>query len=88
VVIQYGRDPAGTGLLVSMTDPNNRTTTFGYNAAFDLTRVTTPKGEVTTMGYDTSGRMTSMSHGASQAWRSPGFYQWVRGPARNTCGGS
>ncbi len=27
-VIQYGRDPAGSGLLISLTDPNNRTTTW------------------------------------------------------------
>jgi RHS repeat-associated protein len=62
-VIGYGRDPAGTGLLVSLTDPNNRTTHYGYDSQGNLTSITSPLGEVTTMGYDTVGRMTSRVDG-------------------------
>jgi RHS repeat-associated protein len=59
IVTGYGRDPAGTGLLVSTTDPRNKTTSYGYDSAGNLTSITTPLGEKTTMGYDSSGRMTS-----------------------------
>ena len=62
-VIQYGRDPAGTGLLFSQTDPNNRTTAYGYDTQANLTSITTPLSEKTTMGYDTVGRMTSRVDG-------------------------
>ena len=55
-VILYGRDPAGTGLLTSITDPNGRKTTYGYTNG-NLTSITTPLGETTTMTYDGSGRM-------------------------------
>jgi RHS repeat-associated protein len=62
-VIQYGRDPAGTGLLVSQTDPNNRTTHYGYDSQGNLTSTTSPLSELTTTGYDTVGRMTSRVDG-------------------------
>ena len=62
-VIGYGRDPAGTGLLVSLTDPNNRVTHYGYDSQGNLTSVTSPLSELTTMGYDTVGRMTSRVDG-------------------------
>lgn len=55
-VTLYGRDPAGTGLLTSTTDPNGRTTTYGYTNG-NLTSVVLPLGEKTTMTYDGSGRM-------------------------------
>jgi YD repeat-containing protein len=58
-VTQYGRDPAGTGLLVSETDPNNKTTLYGYDSQGNRTSVTSPLSEQTTMGYDAVGRMTS-----------------------------
>lgn len=62
-VVQYGRDPAGTGLLVSQTDPNNRTTNYGYDTQGNLNAITLPLGEKTTMVYDGSGRMTSRVDG-------------------------
>jgi RHS repeat-associated protein len=58
-VIRYGRDPAGTGLLVSLTDPNNHTTNYGYDSQGNQTSITSPLGEQTTMAYDSTGRMTS-----------------------------
>lgn len=60
IISRYGRDPAGTGLLTSITDPSLKKTQFGWDAAGDLTSVTTQLGFVTSMGYDGSGRMTSM----------------------------
>jgi RHS repeat-associated protein len=62
-VIGYGRDPAGTGLLFSQTDPNNRTTNYGYDSQGNLNAVTLPLGEKTTMVYDSVGRMTSRVDG-------------------------
>lgn len=59
-VTKYGRDPAGTGLLVSQTDPDGNTTTYGYDGSGNRIRQTSPLGEVTTWTYDGSGRMTSM----------------------------
>ncbi len=58
IVTQFGRDPAGSGLLTSLTDPRNKTTLFGYTSG-NLTSMTDPLGNLTTMGYDGSGRMTS-----------------------------
>jgi RHS repeat-associated protein len=56
---EFGRDPAGTGLLKSITDPRGKTTTFEHDAAGNLTRTTSPGGSIETMGYDGSGRLTS-----------------------------
>ncbi|MGH3134410.1 MAG: DUF6531 domain-containing protein, partial [Gaiellaceae bacterium] len=55
----YGRDPAGTGLLTSITDPRGKVTTLSYTNG-NLTEVRTQLGHRTTMGYDGSGRMTSL----------------------------
>jgi RHS repeat-associated protein len=57
---EFGRDPAGTGLLVSLTDPRDKTTTFGYDADANQDRTTTPLGNVTTMTYDDAGRMLTL----------------------------
>ena len=64
-VIQYGRDPAGTGLLLSQTDPNgaNHTTNYGYDSQGNLNAISLPLGEKTTMVYDGAGRMTSRVDG-------------------------
>lgn len=59
-VTLYGRDPGGSGLLVSETDPRGKLTSFGYDTAGELTSITDPLGNKTTVGYDASGRATSM----------------------------
>jgi RHS repeat-associated protein len=58
-IIQFGRDPGGTGLLASTTDPRGKTTSYGYDADANLASITTPLGNVTTMTYDTGGRMVT-----------------------------
>jgi RHS repeat-associated protein len=60
-VIGYDRDPTGTGLVVSQTNPNNHTTSYGYDGQGNLTSITSPAplSEKTTMGYDSVGRLTS-----------------------------
>jgi RHS repeat-associated protein len=57
---EFGRDPAGTGLLVSLTDPRDKVTTFSYDAEANLTSTITPLGNTTTMAYDSAGRLTSV----------------------------
>jgi len=59
-VTEYGRDPAGTGLLTSVTDPRDRVTNYGYDAEANLTSTTTPLGNATTMTYDAAGRMLTL----------------------------
>jgi RHS repeat-associated protein len=55
----YGRDPAGTGLLTSVTDPRGKQTTFAYTNG-NLTEVRTQLQNRTTMGYDGAGRLTTL----------------------------
>ena len=59
-VTEYGRDPAGTGLLTSLTDPRDKVTTYGYDADANLTSTTTPLGNETIMTYDAAGRMLTV----------------------------
>ncbi len=59
-VVSMTRDPAGTGLLMSTTDPRSKQTTFSYDSQGNLASVTTSLGNQTTFGYDGSGRKTSM----------------------------
>jgi RHS repeat-associated protein len=59
-VTEYGRDPAGTGLLTSRTDPRDKVTTYGFDAEANLTSATTPLGHETTMTYDAAGRMLTL----------------------------
>lgn len=54
---QFAYDPAGTGLLFSVTDPRNKVTTFGYDAEGNRTRVTTPLNEIATFTFDSAGRL-------------------------------
>src|SRR5262249_31797800 len=64
---EYGRDPGGTGLLVSQTtpftyvsptEPVRKKTVYGYDpTTHDLTSITSPLGNETTFGYDTTGRL-------------------------------
>lgn len=60
-VTAYGRDPAGTGLLVSLTDPRQKVTSYGYDpTTHDLTSITTALNERTTMTYDAAGRLRTV----------------------------
>ncbi|MGH7540926.1 MAG: DUF6531 domain-containing protein, partial [Gemmatimonadota bacterium] len=52
----YGRDPAGTGLLTSITDPREKQTQFSYSTG-NLIEVRTHLGNRTTFCYDGSGRL-------------------------------
>ena len=56
-VTTYNYDPAGTGLVFSVVDPRNKSTTFGYDAQANRTSVQTPLGFRSTMTYDGAGRM-------------------------------
>ncbi|MFC4030754.1 DUF6531 domain-containing protein [Streptomyces polygonati] len=58
-------DPANTGiarqpcgLLSSVTDPDNRTTSYGYDAYGEQTRIVTPTGATTDQYYDGLGHVT------------------------------
>jgi YD repeat-containing protein len=58
VVTSFGRDPAGTGLLKSVTDPRGKTERYDHDGQGNLSSVTSPKGFKATLSYDGSGRMT------------------------------
>jgi RHS repeat-associated protein len=76
-VTLYGRDPAGTGLLVSITDPRAKTTSFTYTAG-NLTEIRSALGNRTTLGYDPSGRLTSLVDPRGNLLRaSPADYTWT-----------
>ena len=47
------------GNVLTVTDEENRTTTYAYDAANELTSVTDALNEVTQYGYDLSGNKTS-----------------------------
>lgn len=59
-VTQLGRQP-GTGLVTSVTDPRNKTTSFGYDTLGRLTSVTTQLANKTTLAYDNAGRVTTVT---------------------------
>jgi RHS repeat-associated protein len=76
-VTTYGRDPGGTGLLTSITDPRGKQTSFTYTNG-DLTQIQTQLGNRTTMGYDGSGRMTSLVDPRGYAsGNNPAEYTWA-----------
>jgi RHS repeat-associated protein len=54
----YG-DVQHPGDVTAMTDPDNKTWSYGYDSYGDLTSSTDPLGNKTTFGYDTIGRKTS-----------------------------
>ncbi len=80
-VVAYGRDPAGSGLLVSMTDENGMATQFGYggpaeNLNGQLTSITSPLGAKTTTTYDSAGRpVTSVDARGNVAGADPADYR-------------
>lgn len=61
LVTLYGRDPNGTGLLVSMTTPRSKTWHYGYDSAGNKISETDPLGDEKTYGYDSTGRLTSIT---------------------------
>jgi len=77
----FGRDPAGTGLLTSTTDPNGNTTNFTYDAMRDLKTATTPLNETTTYCYDAGGRMTARidPRATTDTCAQPGPFTWTYG---------
>jgi RHS repeat-associated protein len=56
----YGRDPSGTGLLVSQTDARGKVTNFAYDTSGNRLSTSSPLGEATTMTYDSTGRLLSV----------------------------
>ena len=55
----YGTAP-NDDLLTSYTDPNTKTTSYGYDGNNHLNKITTPGGEVTLINYDANGRIASI----------------------------
>lgn len=53
--------------LTSVTDPNNRTAVFGYDANNKLSTVTDPRGNVYTLAY-TSGNLTLVTNPDTGQW--------------------
>jgi RHS repeat-associated protein len=50
---------ASAGERMSSTNPEGKTTTYGYDDAGDVTSITDPLGHKTTNEYDADGRLTS-----------------------------
>ena len=64
-MIVYAYNAAGD--LVSVTDQENKTTTFSYDALHHLKTIIDPSGQnVLTNGYDPSGRLTSTKDAFNQ----------------------
>jgi RHS repeat-associated protein len=62
--VEYDYD--ADNLLHSVTDWNNRTTTFSYRNDGSLNAITYPNGIINSYGYDDAGRLTSLSnHGVT-----------------------
>ena len=58
-IYTYTNDANGNRL--TMTDPQNQTSTFTYTTAFNnLTSVTDPKGNIYTLGYNANGNLTQL----------------------------
>jgi RHS repeat-associated protein len=49
------------GYMTSFEDENSNTTSYGYNAATNLTQITDPDGHITTMTYDSEGRIKTVT---------------------------
>jgi len=73
----YGRDPAGTGLLTSLTDPRGKRTDLSYTGG-NLTEIRTQLGNRTTLCYDSSGRMVGLvDPRGTQTCTLPNDYRWT-----------
>ena len=78
-VTTYGRDPAGTGLLTSLTDPRGKTTTFSYLDG-NLSEIQTQLGNRTTLCYDPSGRLIGLvDPRGPQSCELPNDHRWEYG---------
>ena len=68
------------GNVLTVTDEENRTTTYAYDAANELTSVTDALNEVTQYGYDLSGNKTSQidanGHNATDPTGNDLFGSW------------
>jgi RHS repeat-associated protein len=75
-VTTYTLDPAGTGLVISVTDPRLKTTQFGYEpTTHERTSITTPLGNKTTFSFDATGRLgTSVEPRGNVTGGTPGEY--------------
>jgi RHS repeat-associated protein len=72
----YGRDPAGTGLLASITDPRGNQTQFSYTSG-NLSEIRTQLGNRTTLCYDGSGRMIGLvDPRGTQSCALPNDHRW------------
>lgn len=73
----YGRDPGGTGLLASITDPRGKQTTFTY-ASGNLTEIRTQLGNRTTLCYDGTGRLIGLvDPRGTQSCALPNDHRWT-----------
>lgn len=72
-----GRDPAGTGLLSSITDPRGKKTDFMYEGG-NLKEIKTQLGNRTTLCYDGSGRTIGLvDPRGTQSCALPNDYRWT-----------
>jgi RHS repeat-associated protein len=69
--VTYGHGGTDLHDLTSILDTENRTTTFGYDAAHQLTSITNTGGAVTRFTYDSAHRVTSVKQ-ENPAVGSPG----------------
>ena len=76
-VTSYGRDPAGTGLLTSITDPRGKQTSLSYTNG-NLSQIQTQLGNRTTLCYDGSGRLVGAidSRGTQDCALANNPYRW------------
>jgi RHS repeat-associated protein len=72
----YERDPVGTGLLKSLTDPRGKKTEFAYDDG-NLVEIKTPLGHRTTLCYDGPGRMIGLvDPRGTQSCDLPNDHRW------------
>jgi YD repeat-containing protein len=57
--------------LTSVTDPNNRTVTYQYDAASNRTRLEYPDGSYALYSYDELGRMTTVQYDPNDSSTAP-----------------